>query len=220
MESFRNTLLQVGRGACAIACFIGLGTLTSPVRPSDVAPAETMTNLNAALNGERNVRARYVAFAQKADEEGYGAVASLFRAVAAAEEIHGNNHEQTIQRLGGTPTVKLEIPEAVSTHQNLETALDGESYEWKTMYPQFVEQARLEWYIPAIATFEKAERAEEEHAKMFEGALKNLDSLKGSSAKTYYVCTICGFTTGDLDFEKCKELLQSEVKVQGSQLRA
>lgn len=212
MESFRNTLFQVGRGAFAIACFIGLGTVTSPVRPSDVAPAETMTNLNAAFNGERNAHARYVAFAQKADEEGYGAVASLFRAVAAAEEIHGNNHEQTIQRLGGTPAVKPETPEVKSTYQNLETSLDGESYEWKTMYPQFVEQARLEWYIPAIATFEKAERAEEEHAKMFEGALKNLDSLKGSSAKTYYVCTICGFTTGDLDFEKCRSCFNPRSK--------
>jgi rubrerythrin len=212
MQCFRNTLFQAGRGTLAIACFIGLGAVTSPVRPSDVVPTETMTNLNAALNGERNTHARYVAFAQKADEEGYGAVASLFRAVAAAEEIHGNNHEQTIQRLGGTPAVKLETPEVKSTYQNLEASLDGESYEWKTMYPQFIAQARREWYVPAIATFEKAQRTEEEHAQMLEGVLKNLDSLKGSSAKTYYVCTICGFTTPDLNFEKCRSCFNPKSK--------
>ena len=69
-----------------------------------------MKNLNVALNGERNAQAKYTAFAQKADQEGYGAVASLFRAAAAAEEIHGNNHEKALRKLGGTPDVKMETP--------------------------------------------------------------------------------------------------------------
>ena len=60
-----------------------------------------MKNLHATLNDERNAHARYLGFAQEADGEGYGAVASLFRAVAASDGVYGNSHEQTIWRLKG-----------------------------------------------------------------------------------------------------------------------
>ena len=62
------------------------------------------------------------------------------------------------------------------------------------MYPDFVHQARQDRYVPSIVTFEQAMRTEEEHAKLFEEAFRNLDKLKGSSPRTYYVCTVCGFT--------------------------
>jgi rubrerythrin len=153
-----------------------------------------------------------MAFAQKADEEGYGAVASLLRATGAAEEVHGNNHESTIQKLGATPNVSMEAPTVKSTRENLEAAIKGENYEFQKMYPEFVAQARRDAYVPAIVTLTQAQNTEVEHARLFADALKNLDGLKGSTARTYYVCTVCGFTTVDLNFAKCKNCFKPKEK--------
>ena len=169
---------------------------------------KTLDDLQAAFAGESQANRRYLAFAKKADAEGYGAVASLFRAAAAAEEIHGNNHEKAMRKLGGTPDVKMETPAVNSTRENLEAAIAGESHEYKTMYPDFVHQARQDRLVPAVVTFEQAMRTEEEHAKLFEQALRDLDKLKGSGPRTYYVCIVCGYTTTDLNFEKCLNCLQ------------
>src|ERR1019366_4733743 len=65
--------------------------------------AVPIDNLQMAFNGESNAHHRYVAFAKKADDEGYGEVASLFRAAARAEEIHASNHSAVIRKLGAEP---------------------------------------------------------------------------------------------------------------------
>lgn len=189
-----------------------LGSAQSRAASREDGSTRTMQNLNAAASAERNDHERYLAFAQKAEQEGYGAVASLFRAIAVAEEIHQSNHEQTIQRLGGTAAVKLETIQVKSTRKNLEASLDSESYEWETMYPQFIAQAREDWDVPAAASFEKAQSTEEQQVEMFKAALRNLDSLKGSLSRTYYVCTICGFTAADLNFDKCRGCVNPKSK--------
>src|SRR5271157_4058600 len=80
---------------------------------------DTLDNLQAAYNGESNANARYLIFARKADEEGYGKVASLFRAAAKAEEIHANNHAAVIEKMGGVPVLNLEPTDVKSTRENL-----------------------------------------------------------------------------------------------------
>jgi len=151
----------------------------------------------------RATRARYLAFAEKADQEQYGEVACLFRAAAKAEETHAANHATVIKKLGGTPQAKIETPVVKSTEQNLEAAIEGESYERETMYPEFLKQARADGNKDAIETFNYAKNAESEHAKLYSAALNDLSKLKGSKAKTYYVCTVCGYTTPTVDFSKC-----------------
>jgi rubrerythrin len=207
-----KTVTRALEGVLVVIMVTLLGPGQSPAASKDDGSTRTMENLNAAVSAERNDHARYLAFAQKADQEGYGAVASLFRAIAAAEEIHQNNHEQTIQRLGGKPALKLETIEIRSTRQNLEASLDAETYEWETMYAQFIAQAREDWYVPAAASFEKAQTTEEQHVEMFKAVLRNLDPLKGSLARTYYVCMICGFTTADLKFDKCRGCVNPKSK--------
>jgi len=192
----------------ALSLTVGLVGWALPARAAHADSTRTIKNLNAALNGERNARANYLAFAQKADEEGYGPVASLFRAAAAAEEVHGNNHEKAMRTLGGNPDVKVEAPVVNSTRENLEAAISGESYEYKSMYPEFVSQARQGPFVPAIVTFEEALRTEEVHAKLYGEALRDLDKLKGSGYRTYYVCSVCGYTVTDLNFEKCPNCLK------------
>ena len=168
-----------------------------------MAATKTLDDLQAGFNGEINAHARYLAFVERADQEGYGEVASLFRAAAKAEEVHAANHAAVIKEMGGTAQAKIETPVVKSTKENLETAIKGESYERDTMYPEFLKQARAEGNRDAVQTFNYAKTAEAEHAKLYSEALNNLPKLKGSKAMDYFVCTVCGYPTSKLDFSKC-----------------
>jgi rubrerythrin len=165
--------------------------------------ATTLENMQAAYNGESNAHARYLAFAQQAQNEGYGEVASLFRAAARAEEVHAGNHAQVIKKLGAVPDARIETPQVKSTRENLEAAIKGESYERDTMYPEFLKQARLDRNSQAVKSLNLAKTAEAEHAKLYAAALSNLEHLKGSAESAFYVCSICGFTTREVNYSKC-----------------
>ena len=130
-------------------------TLALIALPSGATAATTtLDNLQAGFNGESNAHSRYLAFAEKADQEGYGEVASLFRAAAKAEEVHAANHAAVIKKMGGTPEAKIETPVVKSTKENLEAAIKGESYERDTMYPEFLKQARAEGNRDAVQTLQ------------------------------------------------------------------
>jgi len=165
-------------------------------------PPRTLDNLQAAFNGESNAHARYLAFADKAQQEGYEQVASLFRAAARAEEVHAANHATVIRKLGAAPSAKIEGPDVKSTRENLLAAIKGEIYERDVMYPEFLKVARAEHQTDAIRSFTYARIAEAEHATLYTAGERNLESMK-SGGVTYYVCTVCGYTTTKLDFEKC-----------------
>jgi len=154
---------------------------------------QTLDNLMTAYNGESNAHAKYLAYAEKADAEGYGKVASLFRATAKAEGIHMKNHAEVIRSLGGTPKADIELPEIKSTRANLEDALKGETYENTTMYKEFIDQAQKDGDMAAVRTFSFARSAEAEHAKLYQEALNNLAAWKGPKAE-FYVCPTCGYT--------------------------
>lgn len=177
-----------------------IGSAQASIPQVDVG--KTLANLEAAYQGESNAHARYLAFAQKADEEGYGQVASLFRAAARAEEVHAANHAEVIKQLGGDPVGKIDTPEVKSTADNLKAAIQGESYERDTMYPEFIAAARQERVRDALRSFNYAKTAETEHARLYQAALDNLEAMRGEGGD-YYVCTVCGMTTTNLDFAKC-----------------
>ncbi len=170
--------------------------------PAVATPNKTLENLNAAYNGESNAHARYLAFAQKADEEGYGQAASLFRAASAAEKIHLENHAKVITAMGGTPKADIVPPVVKSTKENVEAALQGESYERDTMYPGFMAEAQAAGNKDAFRTFNLAKSVEAEHAKLYKEALDNLEQWKGGK-KDFYVCAVCGNTVTALDFANC-----------------
>lgn len=167
------------------------------------AAPSTLANMQAAYNGESNAHVRYLAFATQADKEGYGGVASLFRAAARAEEVHASNHAAVIKKMGGNPQASIENPTVSSTRNNLQAAIKGETYERDTMYPEFLKQARLDRNTEAIKSLNRAKTAEAEHAKLYAAALASLDNSKGSKALAYYVCPVCGFTVPVVDFQKC-----------------
>lgn len=185
-------------GALAIA-------VLAPAAPSAAEATDsgsTLENMQAAFNGESNAHARYLAFAAKADEEGYGQVASLFRAAAMAEEIHAKNHADVIEKLGATAAAVLETPEVGTTAANLQAAIAGESYERDSMYPAFLKQARADGNRAAVRSLNFAMAAEGEHAALYKSALDNLDAWKDGK-KTFYVCPECGKTVTTRDFQEC-----------------
>lgn len=187
---------------CVTAATVANGTQSQ-------ATDKTLQNLQTAFNGESNAHARYLAFAAKADQEGYGEVASLFRAAARAEEIHARNHAAEIKKLGGTPQAKIETPVVKATKENLEAAIQGETYERDTMYPEFRKQAREVYNMDAVRTFNFASNAEAEHAILFTAAYQNVETMRGKSS-TYYVCTVCGYTMKDAPSRACRSCYSSK----------
>ncbi|MGE5178611.1 MAG: rubrerythrin family protein, partial [Bacteroidota bacterium] len=123
-----------------LAAFVLPGALAATSAP----PGETLKNLQAAYQGESDAEARYLAFAEKADQEKQGAAASLFRAAARAEGFHAKNHAAVIRKLGGEPVEATHQIDVKSTKENLAAAVKGESYERDVMYPEFIEKAKAE----------------------------------------------------------------------------
>lgn len=164
--------------------------------------ATTLENLQTAFDGESNANAKYLAFAKKADDEGYTKVASLFRAAARAEEIHMGNHAQVIKKMGGAPKADVKPAEIKTTAENLKGAIEGETYERDKMYTDFIAEARSNGNTDALKTFNFAKVAEGEHAKLYAEALANLADWKGGKT-TFFVCSTCGYTTTDVNLQKC-----------------
>jgi rubrerythrin len=138
---------------------------------------ETMTtlyNLQVAFYRESNAHHRYVAFAKKAEDEGCGEVASLFRAAARAEEIHASNHAAVIRKMGAEPKATIETPAVASTRENLQVAIVGEMYERDQVYPAFIRQAKASKNSEAIRTFAYALKTKAEHFRIYSEALKNI----------------------------------------------
>jgi rubrerythrin len=188
---------------------LGLVLLTSFAW--SMSASTTLQNLQTAYNGESNAHVRYLAFAQKADQDGYAQAASLFRAAARAEEIHAANHAVVIKKLGGTPEAKIESPAVKATKENLEAAVKGETYERDVMYPEFIKQARAEKNTDAVQTFNMAKTAEAEHAKLYSGAAAAPEQMKAKGVK-YEVCSICGYTVPKVDFAKCPSCFSPKEK--------
>jgi rubrerythrin len=185
-----------------VAAWIGTRIGSAKESLSPLPSEDTLSNLQAAFDGESNAHARYVAFAKQADADGYTQVASLFRAAARSEEIHAASHAAVIKKMGGTPKANVQKPEVKTTQENLKIALKGESYERDTMYPKFVEQARADANRAAVRTFTFALNAETEHAKLYQQALDNLESWKGGK-KDFFVCEVCGMTLTALPEDVC-----------------
>lgn len=176
-----------------IMLLIGASLAAAVIPARAEVSQQTLDNLNTAFQGESNAAHRYAAFAKKADAEGHGQAARLFRAAARAESIHKENHKQAILALGGKINdFKLDELKVATTAENLQAAIKGESYERDTMYPDFLKQAKADGAKEAVRTFLYAEKAETEHAKLYQQALDNLGQKEDAPV---YVCKVCGFTT-------------------------
>ncbi len=150
----------------------------------------TNENLKEAFAGESQANRRYLAYAQKAESEGYPEIAKLFRAAAEAETVHALAH------LRVTGDVR-------STRENLDEAMKGESYEFKQMYPRFIEEARDEQNKAALASFQNAMAVEQVHFSLLNEAANALAQGKDLPSRNIFICTVCGDTVVDSVPDKC-----------------
>ncbi len=141
--------------------------------------SKTRENLMEAFAGESQANRKYLAFAKKADSEGFSSAAKLFRAAAEAETVHAHAHLRALKGVN-------------STKENLKEAIAGETHEFKNMYPAMIEAAKAENEKAAERSFVFANEVEQVHAKLYQKALDNLDNP--SEVECYYVCSVCGYT--------------------------
>jgi rubrerythrin len=150
---------------------------------------KTLADLKAAFAGESQANRKYLAFAKKADEEGFADVAKLFRVAAEGETRHAMRHFTAMNGAG-------------TTAENLKAALDGETYEFTDMYPGFIKDAEAANEAVALDAFEDADAVEKEHGKLYSEALANPAEFKLGKV---WVCQNCGHVhIGDAAPEKCE----------------
>jgi rubrerythrin len=138
----------------------------------------TLDNLKEAFAGESQANQKYRAFAKKAEQDGFGNIAKLFRLTAEAERIHAEGHLKSMDGVG-------------STAENLQAAINGETYEFTSMYPPMVKQADADGH-KAKRMFEYAVAAEEIHAKIYKMALEAVKAGKDLTVE-FYLCPTCGY---------------------------
>ncbi len=141
--------------------------------------SQTTKNLQEAFAGESQANRKYLAFAKKADQEGYPQVAKLFRAAAEAETVHAHAHLRVLKGIK-------------STAENLKEAIAGETHEFKSMYPEMIDAAKSENEKAAERSFTFANEVEKIHADLYQKALDSLDDP--DKVESYYVCSVCGYT--------------------------
>ena len=155
----------------------------------------TLDNLQHAYKGETTASAKYAAYSQKAEEEGHHEIAMLFKAASKSESIHAGNHKAVLAESGEmVPEIEPEFT-VKSTKENLKDAIAGETYEINTMYPEFVNNAKLSKNRLALISFSYAYQTEQKHKAFYEEALAALDNNNvGSIPTMYFVCPTCGNT--------------------------
>jgi rubrerythrin len=148
----------------------------------------SIEDLQTAFAGESQARNKYLAFAKKAEEEGFIQVARLFRAAAEAELVHAQNHFRA-------------MGEVKSTAENLQAAIAGENYEVVSMYPPMIEVAKAEGNRKAQTSFSWAWEVEKVHEELYRAAAESLTA--GDEEYDYYVCPVCGHTHKRNAPDKC-----------------
>ena len=158
----------------------------------DLSKPSTHANLEAAFGGESMANRKYLFFADVAKKLGHKDLSKLFRDTAAQETEHAFAHFRLLH-----PELAIDDVDSLSDEQKqsilsrcLEMAIEGETYEYTTMYPEFAEQARKDRDGGAQAEFAEQASESEEHAGVFRTAAKNfglLSPIEQHHAETYGV---------------------------------
>ncbi len=175
--------------------------------------SKTEENLRKALGNETDAHVRYVAYARRAAEEGLPALELLFRAASLSESVHARSHQAA---LGSDEHIleSIRSPERVadaverlfaegavkSTMENLKSAIEEETFEFKTLYPAMIQTAAAEKMMDARHSLEYAMSVEMVHARLFK---KMLADPHKDDVDAYFVCPVCGHTTVSQAPRKC-----------------
>ncbi len=155
----------------------------------------TATNLRSAYGGESMAHMRYLAWAEKAEQDKFPHVGRLFRAISRAEQAHATGHFRAMRNIAGAFAVTSGGGFGLgATSDNLQGAIDGELFEINQMYPAYLEVAKLQGEKQAQRSIGYAIAAEKIHAKMYQKAKKAVDAGKDTKLGDVYICEVCGHT--------------------------
>lgn len=147
----------------------------------------TETNLQTAFAGESQAHMRYTIFAEVAEKEGKQNIARLFRAIAFAERIHATNHFKELSGIG-------------TSTNNLQEAINGETFKVEEMYPAYQTVAKLQEEKGAQRSTTWALAAEKVHAVLYQEAKQATEKKEDVAIDNIYICELCGYTaTEDVD---------------------
>lgn len=149
----------------------------------------TIEDLKESFAGESQANQKYRAFAKKAEQEGLPNIARLFRLTAEAERIHAEGHLRALAGIG-------------STQENLQAAIDGETFEYTTMYPPMVDRAQAEGHRAKVM-FGYAVKAEAVHAELYKRALEAAAQGEDLAEAQFYLCPFCGHIEFGVPPETC-----------------
>ena len=145
------------------------------------AGTQTEKNLMAAFSGESEARNKYTYFASKAKKEGYEQIAALFLKTAENEKEHAKLWFKELNGIGDTA-------------QNLQSAAEGENYEWTDMYAGFAETAEKEGFKELAAKFRLVAAIEKHHEERYRKLLQNVETMQvfEKSEVKIWECRNCG----------------------------
>jgi len=191
--------------SAAIAASRGKTAAAPPPAPAGPAPppiGDTGANLQVVFETEVNARQHYLLAARIADFENYPAVARLFRACAAAEQVHADRAVQAIAWTSGAEAhAALGRPIGGTTRELLEMAIADEQYQVEQFYPPLIARARAEHRAMAVRSLVFALATERQHQRLLSAAQAGL--TLGASGTPLFVCPYCGRTVERVDFTKC-----------------
>ena len=170
---------------------VGGGTLTCCAQDMECVTTNlTMVNLLKAFAGESQARNKYEYFAKVAQKEGYRDIAEHFQRAADNEKTHAKLELSLHNRMLNNSENNFG-----DTKENLQMAIDGESYENTTMYPDFADIAKEEGYKEAQRLFSGIGKIEVEHEKMYKNLLERLESdaeFISENEDEAWICEVCG----------------------------
>ncbi|MCX7904805.1 MAG: rubrerythrin family protein [Caloramator sp.] len=156
--------------------------------------SKTEQNLLKTFAGESRARNKYSFFAEKAKEEGYEFIASVFNETSDNEKAHARRVFNDFLKLNKT------------TAENLLEAAMGEAYESEKMYKEFETIARQEGFIEIADFYKELAETEEYHRERFNAILQNLKSGKifRRDSEMKWHCRNCGYIHEGLEApERC-----------------
>ncbi|HIP11340.1 MAG TPA: desulfoferrodoxin FeS4 iron-binding domain-containing protein [Arcobacter sp.] len=150
----------------------------------------TSVNLMKAFAGESQARNKYEYFAKVAQKEGYRDIAEHFQRAANNEKVHAKLELSLNNRMMNNSDNNFG-----NTKENLQMAIDGESYENITMYPDFAQIAKDEGHKEAAKLFTGIGKIEVEHENMFKMLLERLEEgaeFLSDDTDEAWICEVCG----------------------------
>lgn len=143
--------------------------------------SKTEANLWEAFAGESQARNKYTYYASQARKDGFQQIAAFFEETAGNEKEHAKLWFKELEGIGDTA-------------ENLQSAAEGENYEWTDMYEDFAKTAEAEGFTELAHRFRLVAAIEKHHEERYRALLHNVEMAEvfAKSEVKVWECRNCG----------------------------